>query len=181
MMGDAIKHCAANLMNFDGRDARSTFWWWILVVVVVTFLISLIAGIVFAASAMSGVLQSAASGVDQSQVEIEMMQSMASGMETQFFLGAAVSVLGLALIIATFVRRLRDAGLPVLIAIIPVVTTIWGLYAGYSQLGGIADLMAAGGIAGIEEHAASAAGSSLISYVGYLVVIVVGVIPTKAS
>ena len=180
-MGEAIKPCAANLANFDGRDARSTFWWWVLLVVIVAFVISFVTSVVFVASAMTGAFQSAAGGVDEAQLQIEMMQATAEGMETQFWIGSLISIVGLGLVIATFVRRLRDAGLPVLIAIVPVVTMLWSLYAGYGQISEISELMAAGDIFAVEDFAASAAATSLIGYVGYLVVIVCGLIPTKAN
>ena len=178
-MGDAIKHCMANLTNFDGRDTRSTFWYWVLVVVVATFILSMISGVVFAASSIGGAFTSASAGADEAQIEAEIMQSMSGGIVTQAWIGAGLSLLGLFLIIGTFVRRLRDAGLPVLLAVIPVLATLWGAYHSVSISGEMAALMAAGDIQGIETMSASSIGGSLISYIGYLVVIVGGLIPTR--
>ena len=74
-MGNAIKHGFANLTNFSGRDSRSLFWWWVLLIVVVTFALSFISGIVFTAGAMGTAFQAGSAGVDQQQMQADMMQS----------------------------------------------------------------------------------------------------------
>ena len=177
--GEAVRHGFSNLTNFDGRDARSTFWWWVLVIVVINFLLSMFVGLFFTASAMSGALVSAASGGDEMQVQAEMMRNMADGLSTSAWVGVGISLLSLALLLASFVRRLRDAGLPVLIAAVPVVTTLWGAYESISIVGEMQALMANADLEGMNELGMSSWTSGLISYGGYLVVIICGVIPSK--
>lgn len=178
-MGDAIKHCFANLTNFDGEDNRPTFWWWVLFVFLVTFAISFASSMVFAVSSMGGAIMSAVDGANEAQVETEMLQAMASGMATQAWIGAGISVLGLGLILAAFGRRLRDARLPVLLVVIPVITTLWGAYISIELTSEMAELMATGDMQAIEEQTLSSAGAGLVTYVGYLVILVGGLIPTR--
>ncbi|MAS84463.1 MAG: DUF805 domain-containing protein [Erythrobacteraceae bacterium] len=178
-MGEAIKHGFANLTNFSGRDSRSLFWWWVLLIVVVTFALSFISGIVFMAGSMGGAFQAGAAGVDQQQIQAEMMRNMAGSLETQAWIGVAISVLGLFLLIASFVRRLRDAGLPVLIAIIPVITTTIAAYASVSAVDEIRELMMSDNAQALNEAATSGSGLGLVAYIGYLVVIICGLIPTR--
>lgn len=179
--GEAIKHGFANLTNFDGRDARSTFWWWVLFLAVIMIGISFIAGIYFAASSMSGALASAGSGIDQAQIEADMYREMSSTLSSQAWFGAITSLITLALFIASFVRRLRDAGLPVLIAIVPVATSLFAAYSGISNASEMAEIMASGNTQAINEAALSSMGSGLVGWLGYIVVIVCGLFPTKGA
>lgn len=178
-MGDAIKHGFANLTNFVGQDDRPTFWWWVLFVFLVTFGISFLSSMVFTASSMFEAIMSAMDGADEAQVETEMLQGLAGGMTTQAWISAGISVLGLCLILAAFARRLRDAKLPVLIVIVPVVTILYGAYVSIDLSTEIAELMATGDAKAIEEATYSSAGRGLIAYIGYLAVIIGGLVPTR--
>ncbi|MBD60050.1 MAG: DUF805 domain-containing protein [Citromicrobium sp.] len=180
-MGEAIKNGFANLTNFSGRDSRSLFWWWVLFIVAFTFVLSLISGIVFTAGSMGSAFQSASSGVDQAQVEAEVMRNMAGSLGTQAWIGVAISLIGLFLLIASFVRRLRDAGLPVLIAVIPVLTTLFAAYVSVAAVDGMREAMLSGDSQTVNETAMSQSGLGLVAYVGYLVVIVCGLIPSRKA
>ncbi|GAB5347558.1 DUF805 domain-containing protein [Alteriqipengyuania sp. 357] len=179
-MGNAIRHGFANLTNFSGRDSRTLFWWWVLLIVVITFAISFISGIVFAAGSMGTAFQAASGEVDQAQIQAEMMRSMAGSLGTQAWIGVAISLIGLVLLIASFVRRLRDAGLPVLIAVIPVITTLIAAYASVAGVQEMQALMMSGDQQAMNEAAADP-GLGMVAYIGYLVVIVCGLIPTRAA
>jgi len=150
----------------------------VLLIVVITFALSFISGIVFAAGAMGGAFQAGADGVDEAQIQADMMHNMAGSLGTQAWIGVGISIIGLALLIASFVRRLRDAGLPVLIAVIPVITTIIACYA---SLAGVDDVRAAmmSDDAQALQDAAAAPGLGMVAYIGYLVVIVCGLIPSR--
>ncbi|MEP1420643.1 MAG: hypothetical protein ABJK59_02600, partial [Erythrobacter sp.] len=95
VMGDAIKHGFANLLNIQGKDDRPTFWWWVLFVILVSFGISTFASFGFVASSVGDAMTLASNGVDESQVEIAMMQSMADGLKTQTWISTGVSFVGL--------------------------------------------------------------------------------------
>jgi|TARA_R100000049_G_C1946388_1_gene91701 uncharacterized membrane protein YhaH (DUF805 family) len=178
-MGEAIRHGFANLTNFSGRDSRSLFWWWVLLIVVITFGISFISGIVFTAGAMGTAFQSGAAGVDQDQIQAEMMRNMAGTIGTQAWIGVAISIIGLALLIASFVRRLRDARLPVAIAIIPVLTTLFASYVSVAAVDTIRAAMMSDNPQTMSDTAAASSGLGLVAYIGYLVVIVCGLIPSR--
>tara|TARA_B100000749_G_C18398943_1_gene453816 strand:+ start:189 stop:725 length:537 start_codon:yes stop_codon:yes gene_type:complete len=175
-MGEAIRHGFTNLTNFSGRDSRSLFWWWVLLIAVVVFGLSMISGIVFLVGSMGSAMQAGATGIEQEQIQADMMRNMAGSVETQAWIGVAISLIGLFLLIASFVRRLRDAGLPVLIAIIPVLTT---LVASCANLAGVDALRAAMTSGDAQLVSESSSGLGLVAYVGYLVVIVCGLIPSR--
>ena len=44
-MLNAIKYNLSNLTNFEGRDARQTFWYYVLIIVVVQYAIQIFASI----------------------------------------------------------------------------------------------------------------------------------------
>lgn len=178
-MGEAIKHEFANLTNFSGRDSRSLFWWWVLVIVIITVGLSIISGVVFAAGSMGSAFQAGVAGVDQAQIEAEMMRSMADSLGTQAWIGAAISLIGLALLIASFVRRLRDAGLPTLIAIVPVLTTLFACYVNVTSVDEMRVAMIQASTQTMDETVVASSGLGLVAYIGYLVVIVCGLIPSK--
>ena len=180
-MGDAIKHCMANLTNFDGKDGRATFWWWVLMVVLVTFGISMIASIGFVGSSVFGAISAAGAGADEAEVQRQMMQSMADGMATQVWVGLAVSLLGLALIVAAFARRLRDAGLPAFLVLIPVATTLFSAYQSFSLIDDMQAIMATGDMVAMNDFSMNNAASGIFGWIGYLVVIVGGLLPSKST
>jgi len=180
-MGEAIKYCLANLTNFSGKDGRATFWWWVLAVVLVTFGISMIASIAFVGGFMFDAFASAGAGADQAQLQIEMMQSMADGMATQVWVGIAVSALGLILLIAAFARRLNDAGVPVWLVAIPVLTTLFSFYQSISLVGEMQTIMASGDMVAMNDFSMNSAASGLIGWIGYIVVIVGGLLPSKSA
>ncbi len=178
-MGNAIRHGFANLTNFSGRDSRSLFWWWVLLIVVVTFALSFISGIVFFAGSTVNALQSGAAGIDQEQIQADVMRNMAGTLGTQAWIGVVISLIGLALLIASFVRRLRDAGLPVLIALVPIITTLIASYASVAAVDDLRELMMNADQQAMNEAAVANPGLGLVAYLGYLVVIVCGLIPSK--
>jgi len=110
-----------------------------------------------------------------------MMRSMAESLGTQAWVGSVISLAGLALIIASFVRRLRDAGLPVLIAIVPVLTTLFGCYVNITSVDEMRTAMIAASTQPMDEAVVASSGLALVAYAGYLVVIVCGLFPSKRA
>ena len=80
---------------------------------------------------------------------------------------------------AELIRRLRDAGLPVLIAIIPVLTTLISSYASLSAVDDLRAAMLSENMQTMNEAATASSGLGLAAYIGYLVVIVCGVFPSR--
>lgn len=180
-MMEAIRYCLGNLGNFDGRDARPTFWYYVLFLIVINVILGIIIGVVYTAGSMGGAFEAAAGGASEAEVQAQMLQDMSGSLSTQMWIGAAISLTTLVLFIAAFVRRLRDAALPVAIAAIPVATTLFTTYSSFSALGAMETAMASGDPMAINEAAMASAGMGLVGWVGYLVVIICGAIPTRAS
>lgn len=179
-MGDAIRHGFANLTNFDGRDARQTFWYYVLFLVIINVVIGVVMGIALTAGSIGGAMESAMDGASEADVQAQMMQQMAGSLSTQAWIGAAISLVTLGLFIAAFVRRLRDAALPVAIAAIPVATSLFAVYHNLASADSMAAVMATGDAVAINEAAAASAGMGMVGWLGYLVVIICGAVPTRA-
>ena len=179
-MGDAIRHGFANLTNFDGRDARQTFWYYVLFLIIINVLIGIVIGIAFTAGSIGGAMESAMDGASEADVQAQVMQQLAGSLGTQAWIGVATSLATVGLFIAAFVRRLRDAALPVVIAVIPVATSLFAAYHNLSSVDAMVAVMATGDAAAINEAAAASAGMGMVGWLGYLVVIICGAIPTRA-
>lgn len=180
-MMEAIRYCLGNLGNFAGRDSRSTFWYYVLFLILVNIVIGLVIGVVFTAGSMGGAIESAASGANEAQVQAQMMQDISGSLSTQAWVGAAISLVTLALFIAAFVRRLRDAALPPAIAAVPVATSLFATYNSIAMVSSMQTAMASGDPMAINEAAMAGAGMGMIGWIGYLVVIVCGAIPTRGN
>ncbi|PKP65364.1 MAG: DUF805 domain-containing protein [Alphaproteobacteria bacterium HGW-Alphaproteobacteria-7] len=176
-MIESIRYCLANLANFDGRDTRPTFWYYVLLLVVINVVISVIISGIIAANSIGTMFESTSDGIN----EAAMMQQMAESLPTQAWIGAAISLVTLGLYIATFVRRLRDAALPIAIAAIPVATTLFTVYNSISSASTMQAIMATGNLEAFNEAALSSAALGMISWLGYLVVIICGALPSKAG
>ena len=178
---DAIKYCLGNLTNFDGRDARSTFWLYVLFLIVINVILGIIVGVAFTAGSVGDAIQSASGGASEAEVQAQIMQQVAGSMSTQVWIGATISLVTLGLFIAAFVRRLRDAALPAAIAAIPVATSLFTTWNSVSSIGAMQAAMASGDPAVINEAAMSSAGLGMVGWLGYLIVIICGLIPTRAG
>ena len=180
-MMEAIRYCLANLGNFTGRDPRQTFWYYVLFLVVINVILGLIVGVAFTAGSVGGAIESAAGGASEADVQAQIMQQMAGSLSTQTWIGAAISLVTLVLFIAAFVRRLRDAALPTAIAAIPVATSLFAVYSSISAVSAMEAVMMTGDPLAINEAAMASAGMGMIGWIGYLVVIICGAIPTRAT
>ncbi|MBD3814359.1 MAG: DUF805 domain-containing protein, partial [Betaproteobacteria bacterium] len=66
MLG-SIKYNLANLANFNGRDARQTFWYYVLFLVVIQFGAGIIAAIPMYSQIFSSAFNGAQSGMSEQQ------------------------------------------------------------------------------------------------------------------
>lgn len=180
-MIEAIKYNLGNLTNLEGRDSRSTFWYYILFLVLVQFLIGLVIGTVFAGPAIADVIRASSDGASRYDMHAGMMREMSGTLAAQAWIGAFISLAVLALFVAAFVRRLHDSRNPTWIVVIPVITTLVGIYASISMIGPMAGAMASGNMDGMMEANKSFMLPSLVPWIGYLVVIFMGVLPSKET
>lgn len=180
-MIEAIRHGLANVANFSGRDSRPVFWYYVLFLVAVNVVAGLVIGIVFTAGSVGGALDAATGGASEAEVQAQVLQQVGSSLATQTWLGAGLSLVTLVLFVAAFVRRLRDAALPTALAAVPVATSLFTIYFNVTSVEAIQAAMLTGDPEVINQAAMSAAGYGMVGWVGYLVVIVCGVIPTRAA
>jgi len=109
-MFGAIKHGLVNLANFDGRDARQTFWYYVLFVVILRFCAGLAVSIPMMGQAMRVGFSAAQNHADPAAMQGQMFAAIASAMPTMMWLSIAVGVVTGLLLVASLVRRLHDSG-----------------------------------------------------------------------
>jgi uncharacterized membrane protein YhaH (DUF805 family) len=114
----SIRHNAAGLARFSGRDTRAQYWPWTLIFIVLQMIASAIA----AGPMMSHMMNrfttifTAASRGDKLGPEAVdaqmqgMMATMTADLRTMIFVGLAINLVFLLLVLAATVRRLHDRG-----------------------------------------------------------------------
>ena len=110
MLG-AIKYNLANLTNFNGRDARQTFWYYVLLIIVARFAASMAVSIPMMAGAIGSAVSAAQQGSDPAAAQAQMMSQMSEFMPRMMWFALAVGVITALLLVASFVRRLHDSDL----------------------------------------------------------------------
>ncbi|MEW4447980.1 DUF805 domain-containing protein [Qipengyuania sp. JC766] len=175
----SIGYSLRNLFNFSGRDARSTFWLYLLFLVVLQFAVSIITIAPVYFEMFSAAFDAGQSGAQPEDLERMMLGNMAGMMERQVLVGLAVTIVSGILFAASFVRRLHDSGKSgwwLLAAYVPVFGS--ALY-NYAYLDDVLAVMQAsmtpGSPADTMARQSELYAYSALSYIGYLVVIVFGV------
>lgn len=185
-MLNAIKYNLANLANFNGRDARQTFWYYVLFLVVLQFVIGIIASIPMYFTMFSGMFDAASQGGDPEMAMATMVDDMVDQIRIQVVIGIVLSVITACLVVASFVRRLHDAGFSGWIAIVPLATQAFSLVYSFTYLDRMEELMTqsmanamnnTGGDPFAMQAEMGALG--LVGWIGYIVVIGFGVLPSK--
>ncbi len=107
-MGGSIKYNLRHLLDFNGRDARQTFWFYVLFVFLLNFALSLAIALPAMWQAFAGGFEAARSG-DPEAANAAIAESMTGITMTAVWAGAVLGVVNLVLLAAAFVRRLHDA------------------------------------------------------------------------
>jgi uncharacterized membrane protein YhaH (DUF805 family) len=183
-MFDAIKYNLRHLTDFSGRDARPTFWYYVLFLVVVNFVLGLLVSIPFTAASIGAAAEAARSGASEEAIEAQVLSQVAGGMGPLLYASIVVTFFVTALFVASFVRRVHDTGNSGWWAVVPVATQLASLVIGLQTSAAIADAMAAvrtpEDIRAL-EHLAEPTMLSLLPWIGYIVVIVFGVLPSQPN
>ena len=108
-MWGAIKHNLSNLTNFNGRDARQTFWYYVLFLVVIQYVLGLAITVPMMIEGFSSAFQAASSGVDSAALEQQMNTQMLAAMQDAIWIQIAIGSVGALLLVAAVVRRLHDS------------------------------------------------------------------------
>ena len=181
-MINETKHCLKNVTNFEGRDARQTFWFYVLFLVLLQFAISMLAAIPTMASAIGSSFEAAQAGMDPERMEARIMAEMAGSLGTMMWVGIASSVAITLLFVAAFVRRLHDAGYTGWLVLVPVVIQVLAMYAQVDQTAQLQEIFASGTSPEQMQAMQLEATSNPLNYIswlGYLFVIVFGVFKSQ--
>jgi uncharacterized membrane protein YhaH (DUF805 family) len=173
------KYCLANLTNFEGRDSRPTFWWYVLAIMLVQMVLGIVITVPMMGGMVTSMVDAAQQGMDPEAAQAMAMGRMLSSMQDWVIYGSVLSAISIALFAAAFVRRLHDSGKPGWIVWVPIATTVISQGLGFLYMG---DAMAAMQTAMSSGDLETMAGVqrdmqlySSIGYLGYLVVILFGV------
>lgn len=180
MLG-AIKHNLSNLTNFEGRDARQTFWFYVLFLVIVQYAI----GVVITAPMMGGMMQDAfrgaSEGVSEGELHRQMMRTMSGSLRNSIIASIVVSLLAAFCLLASFVRRLHDSGRPGWIAAVAFVLVVASQAAAIANMNTVLDAMMIadpGDPLAMMQAQRPLLMTGAFSWIGYLIVIVFGVWPS---
>ena len=183
-MLNSIKYNLAHLTDASGRDARQTFWFYMLFLFLVQFVVGMVASIPIYFQIFTSVFEAASSGnMDEGQLTADMVGGIVDTLKTQMWISAILTVITTGLFVASFVRRLHDAGFAGWIAAVPVATQLFSAYYMIVSFDLVVEITQEAMInpaAGNQMVAQfQAAPLSLIGYVGYIVVIVFGVLKSQ--
>lgn len=126
-MFGAIKYGLMNLANFNGRDARQTFWYYVLFLVVLRFIAGLAISVPTTGHAMTVAMQAAQSHADPATMRAQMFAAMAESLPKAMWLGMVISAVTAIMLIASLVRRLHDSGLSGWWALLPAALQLFVL------------------------------------------------------
>ena len=183
-MIDAVKHCLARLGDFTGRDGRPTFWWYVLFLIVLQFVLGFLASIPLLIETAGTAMDAAQAGVKGEALQEEMLSSMGGSLATTGYISAAIAGLVIVLIAASLVRRIRDAGLPGWLALIPLglqVAAVVGSLLLLEQLGDrLAQLRSPAEMDAFQQEM-MLHWSSIAGWLSYLAVFILGILPTRRA
>lgn len=181
MLG-SIKYNLSHLTDFSGRDARQTFWYYVLFLVVIQFVLAMVAAIPMYIDMFTSAFDAARAGVDTDQTEAIMMGSMSGALEQQMWVGMVLTIVATLLFIAAFVRRLHDGGFSGWWAVVPLFTQVIALWVSFETIDMMQSAMgdvAAGDSTAMLDAQGEMLAYSVVGYIGYLVVIVFGVMKSQ--
>jgi uncharacterized membrane protein YhaH (DUF805 family) len=177
-MLDAIKYNLTHVADFRGRDARQTFWYYVLFL----FIIQVVAGMAMAipmiVSIFRGIIAASQAGVtDQQQVAAMMTAQVGGFTQNMLPFSLGLSLVLMLLFVAALVRRLHDSGKPGWWALLPVATQVFSMGLTYSTIGKLQAVMSdtMTDPQAAMHYQREVAPYSLISWVGYIAVIVFGI------
>jgi uncharacterized membrane protein YhaH (DUF805 family) len=139
-MWGAIKHGLGNLANFNGRDARQTFWFWVLAVVLLRFAVNMALTLPITMRMMSrfvavGIQDGSGDPVAmQAKMHSMMVEMMATELPRMVWIGIAVGAISMLLLAASLVRRLHDSDLSGWLVLVPGLMGAAGLAMAPAQI-----------------------------------------------
>ncbi|MFM5950016.1 MAG: DUF805 domain-containing protein [Novosphingobium sp.] len=120
-MWGAVKYALGNLANPSGRDARQTFWYWVLAVFVVRYAAGMAVSFPMTMKIMNMTMQSIASGKPEAvdAMQSQMIALIAEDLSRMVWIGVAIGVVSMLLLVCSVVRRLHDSNLSGWLVLVP--------------------------------------------------------------
>jgi uncharacterized membrane protein YhaH (DUF805 family) len=110
-MPNAIKHGLRNLFNLNGRDARQTFWYYALFLILLRWIIGTLVTVPLMRSTMATAVEAARNSADPQTTATAVQANITAALPQLMVVGIVVGVVTVAMLVASLVRRLHDAGL----------------------------------------------------------------------
>jgi uncharacterized membrane protein YhaH (DUF805 family) len=135
MLG-ALKYALANLLNFEGRDARQTFWYYVLLLYIATIAVTFLAAIPAYVRMISGMVKTVTLHPDDPTAMTGLMaSSMGELMSSMMWLSFGTAIFTMLLLAASLVRRLHDSDLSGYWALLPAACQLGALSMLPQQIG----------------------------------------------
>lgn len=177
MLG-SIKYNLLHIADFRGRDGRQTFWYYVLFLAIVDVVAMIAVMISPMIRLFHNIFAAARAGVTDQQAMNDLMANQMSGMfRTIVPFSIGLSLVLIVLFVAAFVRRLHDSGKPGWWALLPVATQLCSIWVSYTSMARVQEVIvgAMQNPQGSATYPQSTAPWSLIGWLGYIVVIVFGI------
>jgi uncharacterized membrane protein YhaH (DUF805 family) len=179
-MFGSIKYNLTHLFDFTGRDARQTFWYYILFLVVIEFSVSIAMSVPLMVNIFSQILAAAKAGVtDQQAIQNMMAARMGGWLQHSVRVSMVLSLVVIVLFVAAFVRRLHDSDKSGWWAALPIATKLFSMAMTFSVMGRMQEMITTAmkypEAGGMLQYQREMAPYGLLSWIGYIVVIVFGI------
>jgi uncharacterized membrane protein YhaH (DUF805 family) len=178
-MFGAIRYSLANLLNVNGRDARQTFWYYVLAIVVAQFVAGLAISVPVMVETFTTVFQAARGGMHGAVLEQQLNAQMMGKMTQMMWFSMAISIACALLLVSALVRRLHDSDHSGWWTVLPFALFAYALSRAPEQMERAIAMMDTAGSGTPPDPMAmlqGQAGDTLISWLPYLIVIVIGVL-----
>jgi uncharacterized membrane protein YhaH (DUF805 family) len=141
MLG-ALKYALSNLLNFEGRDARQTFWYYVLLLYIATMVVTFLVAIPAYARMIAGMMKTVSLNPDDpTAINGVMASSMSELMISMLWLSFGSAIVTALLLAASLVRRLHDSDLSGWWALLPAVCQVGALALLPQQIGQMTTMM----------------------------------------
>ncbi len=182
-MWEIIRYQLSHLGDFSGRDVRRTFWVYLLFLVIVQILIGIVISAPMMGNIIGSVTQGVQSGMSEAEIQAATYASLSNSLEPMAVYSMVLRLVTAALLLASFVRRLHDAGFSGWLALIPVGTLLYSQIIGYLSLDHMQAMMdeaiASGNPQFVVAISSETAASGLIRWAGVLFVLIFGIMKSQ--
>lgn len=177
MLG-SIKYNLAHLLDFTGRDARQTFWYYVLAVYIAQVAISLAITVPVMIGAIGRSVELAQAGADPETLNQAAMSSMGDLLPASIWLSLVLGGVMVALLAASFVRRLHDSDHSGLWALLVLAFFAGSTLLTYSMMGDMREVFTQAALDPVasQQRILSNAKYGVLNWIGLGLVILFGVL-----